>query len=461
MKRNALLILLLVFSTLTLFAGTQTAKFRYGNKMRSFIIYTPANFDNIQKQPLIINMHGFLTDKSFQFDYTELHKLADIVNCIVVYPDGLDKRWNSGTFADLNSKVDDVGFLGRLIDYMSINYNIDETRVYSTGYSAGGFMSFRVACETTNRLAAISTVGSSMTFSTFDNCSPSRPFPIMMFNGTSDPVTVYNGFFDVKPNFQVINLWKNLNSCSNSPVVEQLPNIVTNDNSRVIKETYNCADNTEVTLMKIQNGGHTWPGSKPLLFFLGNTNQDISANEEMWKFFSNYTIPENVTCDKPSQLNASVVANNYSLSWEGEAPSYTLYYKNGQGDFFFIENITSKNYNISVSSGIDNWAVASNCESGFVTWAKHTGNILRSISQNEIKIISYPNPFTDRIALQTSNKEALDGLRYTVFNMYDKKPLATGILQGDAPIINLNALNKGFYLIEVEGIDSPVKINKF
>lgn len=460
MKKTALLSLLFVFSFLTLFAGTQTVKFRYGNNMRSFIIYTPENYDPSQKLPLVLNLHPFLSDKKFQLNYTQFNKLADSVGCIVVYPDGINNRWNSGTLFDANSKVNDVGFIGRLIDYMSINYNIDETRVYSTGYSAGGFMSYRLACEITNRIAAIAPVGSSMTFATFDNCSPSRSIPIMMFNGTSDPVTVYNGFFDVKPIFQVINLWKNLNNCSNSPAVEQLPNIVTNDNSRVIKETYNCADNTELIQMKIQNGGHTWPGSAPF-FILGNTNQDISANEEMWKFFSNYTIPETVVCEKPSQLTSTVQLNNYSFSWNGNTDLYSLYYKNGNGEFFFIDNISDKNYALTSSSEIVEWAVATVCESGHWAWAKSSESALRKQTNNAISFLTYPNPFTDRIALQTSNKQPLDGLRYTVFNMYDKRPMAAGILQGDVPMINLNALSKGFYFIEVEGFDSPVKINKF
>lgn len=461
MKRYTLLIAFVMLIVGVSFAGTENVKFRYGNNMRSFIIYTPENYNPSQKLPLVFNLHPFLSDKKFQLNYTQFNKLADSVGCIVVYPDGLNNRWNSGTLFDANSKVDDVGFIGRLIDYMSINYNIDETRVYSTGYSAGGFMSYRLACESTNRIAAIAPVGSSMTFATFDNCNPSRSIPIMLFNGTSDPVTVYNGFFDVKPIFQVVNLWKNLNNCSNSPVAEQLSNVVTNDNSRVIKETYNCDNNTELIQMKIQNGGHTWPGSSPFLFILGNTNQDISANEEMWKFFSKYTIPQTVICENASQLTSSVQINTYNLSWNGDANSYSLYYKNGNGEFFFIDNISDKNYTLTSTSEIVEWAVGSICESGHWTWAKSTEPALRKQADNSISFVAYPNPFIDKIALQGRNKETLDGMRYTVFNLYDKRPIATGILQGDAPMINLSALNKGFYFIEVEGFASPIKINKF
>lgn len=462
MKKNALLLIAVLLITVSsVFAGVQNAKFRFGNKMRTFIIYTPDNYDPSQKLPLVINMHGFTTTNKFQFDYSEFHLLANQVGCIVVYPQGLDLRWNSGTIADINSKVNDVGFLGRLIDFMSINYNIDETKVYSTGYSAGGFMSFRLACESTNRISAIATVGSSMTNSTFDKCSPSRPIPVMMFNGTSDPVTVFNGFVDVKPNFQVINLWKKLNNCTNAATITNLPNTVTNDNSRVIKETYSCAENTELTLMRIQNGGHTWPGSKPFLFILGNTNQDISANTEMWNFFSNYSIPEEVTCDKPSDLDASATANNYTLSWQGDATTYSLFYKNGNNEIFFVDNLTDKSFSVSVTSGITEWAVASVCSSGFTTWAKSSDIVSRKAVQDELQIVSYPNPFVERVTLMADNQVLLDGKRFTVFSLYNKVPVATGRLNGIVPTIDLGTLSKGFYYIEVEGMQTPVKISKF
>lgn len=111
MKKSLLLFFAVLLLTITsVVAGIESTKFRYGNNMRSFIIYTPDNYDPSQKLPLVINMHGFTTTNKFQFDYSEFHLLANQVGCIVVYPQGLDLRWNSGTIADINSKMNDVGF---------------------------------------------------------------------------------------------------------------------------------------------------------------------------------------------------------------------------------------------------------------------------------------------------------------------------------------------------------------
>ena len=86
------------------------------NRERNAIVYLPGNFNANENLPVVINMHGFLTTAQFQFDYTQFHKVADSVRCIVIYPDGVGLRWNSGTFFFVSSTVDDVGFIGDWLD---------------------------------------------------------------------------------------------------------------------------------------------------------------------------------------------------------------------------------------------------------------------------------------------------------------------------------------------------------
>lgn len=70
-------------------------------------------------------MHGFLTTAQFEMDYTQFNKTANTARCIVIYPEGVDLRWNSGTFFFVTSTVDDVGFLGNLMDRAAVLYNAD------------------------------------------------------------------------------------------------------------------------------------------------------------------------------------------------------------------------------------------------------------------------------------------------------------------------------------------------
>jgi polyhydroxybutyrate depolymerase len=154
MKRN-----LLFLSFFILLSGSVLAQkyfqTRWQSRPRNVIVYLPRNFSPSENLPVVINMHGFSTTAQFQFDYTQFHKVADSVRCIVVYPEGVDLRWNSGTFFFVPSSIDDIGFLGDWMDRVAVLYNADMKRVYSMGYSAGGFMSYKLACDLTNRVAAI------------------------------------------------------------------------------------------------------------------------------------------------------------------------------------------------------------------------------------------------------------------------------------------------------------------
>jgi polyhydroxybutyrate depolymerase len=153
--KKYLLVFWYVFFTGQFLIAQKNIQTRWQNRPRNAIVYLPRNFNPSENLPLVINMHGFLTTSQFQFDYTQFHKLADTARCIVIYPDGIDLRWNSGTFFFVSSTVDDVGFLGDWMDRAAVLYNADLKKVYSMGYSAGGFMSYKLACDATNRVAAI------------------------------------------------------------------------------------------------------------------------------------------------------------------------------------------------------------------------------------------------------------------------------------------------------------------
>lgn len=280
---------------------------RYENRIRGFWVHTPPGYDASQRLPLVINMHGFTMTGNQQMQYTRMNDHADAENYIAVYPDGINGRWATGAFFGIDHPYDDVGFLNAIVDLMTAKYNIDPTRTYSTGYSAGGFMSHSLACESSSRFAAIAPVAASINFPIFNTCNPPRKIPVSFFNGLADNVVSVTGFPDQFPPLDdIIRFWSNYDLCDPIIVEDTLPNTNITDNSRVTLTIYPpCEGSSEVRFYKILNGGHTWPGAAPGVF--GNTNQDISANVEMWNFFQRFSIPEDLRVARPSAFTVTEV----------------------------------------------------------------------------------------------------------------------------------------------------------
>lgn len=402
-----LLLLFFILSIKTQLLGQQFGQFVYQNRLRTYWMYLPKNYSVNEKLPLVIQMHGFTLDGKFHMQYTEYNKIADTARCIVVYPNGIDKRWNSGTFFFVQSNVDDVGFLSELIDRMHLKYNIDLEKVYAGGYSAGGFMSYKLACDLTNRIAAISPVVASMVFDNVNSCVPLRAISVMACNGADDPVTAYNGIPLNFPSIDTVKkIWQQKNSCDGVPTIDTLPNTSTTDNSRAVSYTYNnCTDNVTTQFYKILNGGHTWPGA-PNYFFgvIGNTNNDIQWSSVSWNFFKQNSIPTSVLCDAPQNLQAvSNTAISFDLSWDAvsNVNGYKIALLDSAQNTIKTFMTSSNTMSITIDSATlkYNWSVAANCSSGYRNWAtpKPLNYLLLSnIKRNNVQSIAvYPNPATD------------------------------------------------------------------
>ena len=264
---------------------------------RDYIIYIPANYTGTTAVPLLFNFHGYTSNANEQMWYGDFRSIADTAGFIIVHPEGtLDgtgtTHFNVGWGG---SSVDDVSFTSALIDSISGQYNINQDRVYSTGMSNGGFMSFRLACELSDRIAGIASVTGSILPGTLTNCNALHSTPVMQFHGTNDGTVPYAGGAGwTEPISSLVDYWANFNNCSVPPVIENVPDINTADGSTVEKYSYLNGDNcTEVIHYKITNGAHTWPGT---VFSSAGTNQDINASVEIWKFLSQYDINGLVNC---------------------------------------------------------------------------------------------------------------------------------------------------------------------
>ncbi len=294
----------LVSSILT--ASAQNESILHDGIQRTYIVHAPPDFTSADTLPLVFSLHGLGMTAQWQSDLSQFNPIADRERFIVVYPQGLTNTtglnaWN--TFSSpYHSGVDDVGFISALIDTLYRDYHIDLSRVYSCGMSNGGFMSYRLACELDNRIAAIASVTGCMTDSMELYCNPSRPFPVMHFHGTADPIVAYGGGGGIKSVEGSIQYWAYNNNCPAQPVEDAIPDTNTTDGTTVSRFYWGDCDNqTEVIFYKVNNGGHTWPGSPEDFFGVGgNINLDIMASEIIWEFFSSYLLPEN-TVSVPQQ----------------------------------------------------------------------------------------------------------------------------------------------------------------
>jgi polyhydroxybutyrate depolymerase len=243
--------------------------------IRTYRLHIPPGYNPDSLYPMVINMHGLGSNAFEEEVYTAFDSVADTAGIIVVYPNGVNETWNISSLTG----TDDVGFISDLIDTVDYQYNIDLNRVFATGMSMGGFMSYRLACELSGRIAAIASVAG---LQAFYPCIPGRPVPILHFHGTLDPLLPYAGV----P--ATISNWVGYDICPPTPTTTELPDIDTTDNSTVTVSHYGpCEDSAEVILYTINGGEHTWPGAT---IIIGVTNQDIKASNEIWNFFKKYSL---------------------------------------------------------------------------------------------------------------------------------------------------------------------------
>jgi polyhydroxybutyrate depolymerase len=221
---------------------------------------------------------------------------------VLVYPEGVQKNWNDGRPTVPNQLgINDVGFFNQMCNYMINNYSVDGKKIYATGISNGGFMSTRLGCELSNRIAAIAVNAATIEAKIIaPNCNPGRPVPALYIHGTTDPLVPFLGGQitaggtaggTILSHFQVIEKWVALNGCNSTPTITDLPDI-SNDGTSIKQRVYSGGTNgSEVVSYVIMNGGHTWPQGYQYLneAIIGKTSQDMNACEVIWTFFKRFS----------------------------------------------------------------------------------------------------------------------------------------------------------------------------
>lgn len=187
--------------------------------------------------------------------------------------------------------MDDVAFIGKLLDDLATVTNVDAKRIYAAGMSNGGMMAYRLAAEMSDRIAAIAPVAGTLAL---DEVKPKRPVPVIHFHGTRDGLVPFNApgagnpAMRLKSGEDSVKLFVKVNGCPDEPTITELPNKA-KDQLKVTRKVWGPGkDGAEVVLYVVEGGGHTWPGRDMPFEIVGKSTKNISANDLMWEFFQKH-----------------------------------------------------------------------------------------------------------------------------------------------------------------------------
>lgn len=261
MRKQLTAMLLLLLFTLT--AGAQES-FVSGGKTRNMIVYAPKNLK--ENRPLLISLHGMNQDAAYQRSQANYEAVADTAKFVVVYPDGEGRSWDLGGTKDINFILD-------IINEMYKRYKINKSRVYLSGFSMGGMMTYYAMTKIADKIAAFAPVsGYNMGG---PNAQSSRPVPIFHVHGTGDDVCTYS------PVQSHIDAWVKRNKCNSSPVIEK-PKTGPSNTTATIARYKNGLDGVEVAHLKMPGKGH-WHSNDPAM---------AMTNVEIWNFCQRFSLVE-------------------------------------------------------------------------------------------------------------------------------------------------------------------------
>jgi polyhydroxybutyrate depolymerase len=301
-------------------AADVTLSLVHDGQEREYLVHTPPNFNKTENLPMVMLFHGGGGNPKSIVRQSGMNTVADTNGFIAVYPAGIGARignmrtWNAikccGRAAKEN--IDDVGFASALIDKMELDYGIDTSRVYATGHSNGAMITYRLACELSEKITAIATNAGTLAL---NDCQPERPMPVLHFHGTADPCIDYDGGKNCggcfsklavkgtgltdricEPVPTTLSRWARINKCSNERIESY------NKGSVLCEKWQECQQ--PVTLCTIEGAGHTWAGGSYASKFcelraegkrcrhymdvMGTINTQINTSEIIWRFFSQH-----------------------------------------------------------------------------------------------------------------------------------------------------------------------------
>ena len=255
---------------------------------RNFDLVVP-KLTNFKNTGLLVVLHGGGGNSQSMANKSSFHTFGKKYNFITVYPQGYQKKWNSGHAGTQAAKaeIDDVHFLSNLINEMITNFKLDKSKVFVTGHSNGAMMAHRLGAEKSKQIAGIAPVAGTVGgFANIKDKSsyyhiPKAKSNIMVFaiHGKCDTSVTYDGSKGPSTNrmrkdiatMDGIKFWADVNKCGNPHVGKYKGD----KNLPLTTYSYGCKKSknqtASVKLLTINDMGHQWPDG------LGKANQKFKT----------------------------------------------------------------------------------------------------------------------------------------------------------------------------------------
>src|ERR1700733_12345363 len=257
--------------------GTSVHTMAFGGLNRSYRVHKPPGLAG--PAPLVVMLHGAFGDAEQAENDYGWDPLADSAKFVVAYPDGVGATWNGHGCCGKSEResIDDVGFITTMVGQISADLPIDKSRVYATGISNGGIMSYALACNS-GIFAAIGPDSATM----LDACPAPHPTSVIHIHGTADKLVPYHGgnassAVNGPPVPDVNAFWLKVDQCGAAHVTTHAP---------LTTSTAACADKRSVELITIDGGKHQWPGGSTFLEKRDPTSHELDATQTIWQFFA-------------------------------------------------------------------------------------------------------------------------------------------------------------------------------
>ncbi len=280
-----LLVFTLIFSGAHLAAQMIDDSLMIENHFRSFHFQQPSQTK--KKASLFFVLHGSGgSGLQMMTGAKKLAAIADQENLLLVYPDGYKRFWNEcrkASTAEANQiNINEEAFFSEMIAYFQKKYGIDPKKVFVVGTSGGGHMAYKLALTVPKKICAITAIIANLPDAKNMDCIASgTSVPVMIINGTNDPVNPYKGGEVVIPGTvlgtvqstdQTFHYWAELAGYTGEPTKELMPDADPNDGKTIERYTYQQKGKPEIDLLKVIGGKHDYPN-------------DIDVYLEAWNFF--------------------------------------------------------------------------------------------------------------------------------------------------------------------------------
>lgn len=278
--------------------GVHTATVKFDGIERKYMYYIPSGYDSKAKLPVVFFIHGYGASAEIGVNVLgpQFHGRADRDGAIVVYPEATSKYWNDrlgGSFPATDT-INDVAYISHLIDLFIADFKGDPRRIYVSGSSNGGMMTYRLSVDIPEKIAAIAPFISTISPQVAAASVNAAPIPTIITNGTADSIINWNGGAvevtrtpELLSGDQNVAYWVKRNGAKTKAKVSILPDIEPDDKSTV--EIQHYKGRYDVMLFKIIGGAHRHPTLRePGNPLIPGQNMDYNSFETVWDFMMNY-----------------------------------------------------------------------------------------------------------------------------------------------------------------------------